>query len=278
MMPLLAVLFSAQAAAAPFPAPDCSVVPGWTQQGPERTYDSETLFDYMNGNSEGYFAYGFALMKGVTCVNTAGDQFVIDVSEMGDPDRAWGFFVTNRDQRSAVERIGSGGQVLPRRATFAKGRTYAEIAASPDKDHRTALRAFVNALETRVPGEGRVPDAVAWFPAEGLEPDSIRLVPESVLGLRMLKSGFMAQYAVGRAFVVPEATPEAAAATLEKLRARFTGAAPVSGLGDEAFSAQDPYLGGLLVFRKGARVAGVTNVAAGGDPSALAKALLGRLP
>jgi len=68
------------------------------------------------------------------------------------------------------------------------------------------------------------------------------------------------------------------AATLEKLRARFTGAAPVSGLGDEAFSAQDPYLGGLLVFRKGARVAGVTNVAAGGDPSALAKALLGRLP
>ena len=72
MMPLLAVLFSAQAAAAPFPAPDCSVVPGWTQQGPERSYDTETLFDYMNGNSEGYFAYGFTLMKGVTCVNAGG--------------------------------------------------------------------------------------------------------------------------------------------------------------------------------------------------------------
>ena len=278
MMPLLAVLFSAQAAAAPFPVPDCSVVPGWTQQGPERSYDPETLFDYMNGNSEGYFAYGFTLMKGVTCVNAAGDQLVIDVSEMGDPDRAWGFFVTNRDQRSPVERIGSGGQVLPRRATFAKGRTYAEIAASPDKDHREALRAFVTALEARVPGEGRVPDAIAWFPTEGLEENSIRLVPESVLGLRMLKSGFMAQYAVGRAFVVPEATPAAAAATLEKLRARFAGAAPVSGLGGEAFSAQDPYLGGLLVFRKGARVAGVANVAAGGDAAPLAKALLVRLP
>ena len=170
MMPLLAVLFSAQAAAAPFPAPDCSAVPGWTQQGPERSYDPETLFDYMNGNSEGYFAYGFTLMKGVTCVNAAGDQLVIDVSEMGDPDRAWGFFVTNRDQRSPVETIGSAGQVLPRRATFAKGRHYVEIAASPDKDHREALRAFVTALEASVPGEGRVPDAVAWFPTEGLEP------------------------------------------------------------------------------------------------------------
>jgi hypothetical protein len=278
MMPLLAVLFSAQAAAAPFPALECSVVPGWTQQGPERSYDTETLFDYMNGNSEGYFAYGFTLMKGVTCVNPAGDQLVIDVSEMGDPDRAWGFFVTNRDQRSPVETIGSAGQVLPRRATFAKGRHYVEIAASPDKDHRAALRAFVTALEARVPGEGRVPDAIAWFPTEGLQAGSIRLVPESVLGLRMLKSGFMAQYAVGRAFVVPEANPAAAAATMEKLRARFAGAAPVGGIGDEAFSAQDPYLGGLLVFRKGPRVAGVANVAAGSDPSALAKALLGRLP
>ena len=278
MMPFLAVLLSLQAAAAPFPAPDCSAVPGWTQQGPERSYDTETLFDYMNGNSEGYFAYGFTLMKGVTCVNAVGDQLVIDVSEMGDPDRAWGFFVTNRDQRSPVETIGSAGQVLPRRATFAKGRHYVEIAASPDKDHREALRAFVTALEARVPGEGRVPDAVAWFPTEGLEPGSIRLVPESVLGLRMLKSGFMARYSVGRAFVVPEASPAAAAATMEKLRARFAGAAPVSGLGDEAFSAQDQYLGRLLVFRKGARVAGVANAAAGSDPSALAKALLGRLP
>jgi hypothetical protein len=278
MMPLLAVLFAAQTVAAPFPAPDCSAVPGWTQQGPRRTYDSETLFDYMDGNSEGYFAYGFTLMQGVTCVNPAGDQLVIDVSEMGDPDRAWGFFVTNRDQRSPVEPIGSAGQVLPRRSTFAKGRYYSEIAASPDKDHRGALRAFVSALEAIVPGESRVPDAVAWFPVEGLVPDSIRLVPESVLGLRLLKSGFMAQYPVGRAFVVSETTPEAARDTMAKLRARFAGPEPASGLGEEAFSAPDPYLGRVLAFRKGARVAGVANVAAGSDPSALAKALLGRLP
>jgi len=277
MMTFLAVLFSAQAAAA-FPVPDCAAVPGWTRQGPERTYDAETLFDYMDGNSEGYFAYGFTLMKGVTCVNGASDQLVIDVSEMGDPDRAWGFFVTNRDQGSPVQGIGSGGQVLPRRATFAKGRYYTEIAASPDKDHREVLGAFVTALEPRVPGPAGVPEAVAWFPAEGLVPGSVRLVPESVLGLRILKSGFMGQYAVGRAFVVPEATAAAAAGTMEKLRTRFVGGAPVAGLGEEAFGARDQYLGGLLVFRKGARVAGVANVAAIGDATALAMALAGRLP
>jgi hypothetical protein len=277
MMTLLAVFLAAQAAAA-LPAPDCSAVPGWTQQGEARRYDPETLFDYMNGNSEGYFAYGFTLMKGVTCVNAAGDQLVIDVSEMGDAGRAWGFFVTNRDQRSPVEPIGSAGQVLPRRATFAKGRHYLEIAASPDKDHREALRAFVTALEPRVPGPSGVPEAVAWFPADGLEADSIRLVPESVLGLRILKSGFMAQYGVGRAFLVPEATAAAATDAMEKLRARFPGASPVAGLGDEAFAAQDQYLGRVLAFRKGARLAGVVNVAADGDATTLAKAFAARLP
>ena len=278
MASLVVLAFAAQGATATAPAPDCSLVAGWSQQGEARAFEPDTLFDYMDGNSEGYLAYGFTLMNGVTCVNAAGDQLVIDVSEMGDPDRAWGFFVTNRDQRSPVESIGSGGQVLPRRATFAKGRHYVEIAASPDKDHRGALRAFVQALETRIPGEGRVPDAVSWFPSAGLEPGSIRLVPESVLGLRVLKTGFMGQYAAGRAFVVPEASQEAAAATMAKLRARFPGASAAPGPGDEAFSAQDQYLGRLLVFRKGPRVAGVANAAAEADAAALAGALAAGLP
>jgi hypothetical protein len=278
MTSLLVLALAVQAANAAAPAPDCSLVPGWTQQGEARTFEPDALFDYMDGNSEGYLAYGFTLMKGVTCVSTAGEQLVIDVSEMGDTDRAWGFFVTNRDQRSPVESIGSGGQVLPRRATFAKGRHYVEIAASPDKDHREALRAFVKALEARIPGEPHMPDAVAWFPIAGLEQGSIRLVPESVLGLRVLRTGFMGQYGAGRAFIVPEASPEAAATTMATLRARFPGAAPAPGPGDEAFSAQDQYLGRLLVFRKGPRVAGVANAVAEADAAALAGALARQLP
>ena len=266
------------ATAEPLPAPSCSAVPGLTQLGPARRYDGETLFDYMDGNSEGYFAYGFQLMLGVTCVNAASDQLVIDVSLMGDADRAWGIFTANRDVRSPVEPIGSAGQLLPRRATFAKGSVYAEIAASPEKDHGAALQSFVAALERTLPGESRLPRALAWFPDDGLEPGSLRLVPQSVLGLRLLPSGWLAQYAAGRAFVAPLASSDAAAATLTKLRARFADAQPVGRLGDEAFSARDAYLGGLLMFRKGASVAGVANVAPGRDATPLARALADRLP
>ena len=279
MTTLLALLLlAAQPAASGFPVPDCALVPGWTRQGEPRSFDTETLFDYMDGNSEGYFAYGFALMRGITCVSAAGDQLVIDVSAMGDPDRAWGFFVANRDLRSPIEAIASAGQVLPRKATFAKGTYYVEISASPDKDHRQALRAFVVALLKSVPGEAHVPDAVALFPPAGLEPDSVRLVPESVLGLRMLKTGFVSQYPAGRALVVPEPDAQAARATFARLRERFPAAKAESGPGEEAFSATDPYLGGLLLFRKGRNLAGVANVEAGQDPRPLAQALAARLP
>jgi hypothetical protein len=278
MMPLIAFVWMAQAAATTVPAPDCSLVPGWRQQGEARTFEPETLFDYMDGNSEGYLAYGFVLMHGVTCVNASGDQLVIDVSTMGDPDHAWGLFIANRDIRTADERLGAAGQVLPRRVTFAKDRYYVEIAASPDRDHRAVLRAFASALEARATGRATPPEAVSWFPTEGLEQGSIRMVPESVLGLRILKAGFIGQYPEGRAFVVTETTSEVAAATLQKLRARFAGATPVTGLADEAFRATDAYLGGLLAFRKGVRVAGVANVAAGADASALARKLAASLP
>jgi hypothetical protein len=261
-----------------FPLPDCSLVPGWSQKGPARTFEPETLFDYIDGNAEGYHAYGFVLMKGVTCVNDAGDQLVIDVSELEDADHAWGLFVAQRDIRSPIESIGAAGQVLPRRVTFARGRYYVEITASPAGDHTESLRAFTQALEAEVPGRASAPREVGWFPGEGLEAGSVRLVPQSVLGIRALRRGYMARYPEGRAFVVTEESAAAAADTLDTLRERFGEATGLDGIADEAFTATDDYLGGLVIFRKGARVAGVSNLAEGADGTELARRLAHALP
>jgi hypothetical protein len=77
---------------------------------------------------------------------------------------------------------------------------------------------------------------------------------------------------------VPEKDAASAQAALAKVRERFPQSAPTAGVGDEGFTAQDPYLGSVVVFRKGLQVAGVTNVPAGKDGLPLAKALATRLP
>jgi hypothetical protein len=252
----------------------CGVVPGWTQKGEARSYVADNLFEYMDGNAEGYLLYGFQTMKGITCEK--GDvTFVIDLSDFGDPDSAYGMFTANRDPRLPTTKLGAGGQIIPRRAVFVKGKNYLEIAANPEGDHTAALKAFTAAFEKGLEGTTEAPAALSWFPAE--KQQSLRLVPESVLGLRLLKRGYAGQYDFGKAFVVTEESPATAAEVMKKLRARF-GETTAAQVGDEAFQANDRYLGRLCFARKGSYIAGYANVAEGQDPAALTKAFVGRLP
>jgi hypothetical protein len=269
-----ALLVGPGAAAAPLP--DCGVVAGFSQEGPARVFVPDDLFDYMDGNAEGYIAYRFVRMDGITC--RSGDlSIVIDVSEMADPEYAFGILSANRDLREPLEAIGMGGQVKPRRAVFAKDRYYVELSAQKDADCSETLRAYASAIEGQIEGRSTPPEALSWFPTEGLVADSARLVPQSLLGVRQLESGYVAQYDIGQAFVVTEASPEAAQALLGRLLERWEKQADVD-LADGGFTASDRYLGGLLVFRKGPRVAGLAKLEDGADAVAKARALAQRLP
>ena len=262
--------FSTVAGAA---APACNLVPGWTPQGALRNYSQDNLFEYMDGNAEGYLLYGFQTMQGVSCQKGEA-TLVIDISDFGDADSAYGFFSNTHDPGKPVERIGMGGQIVPRRAIFAKGKYYVEIAANPEGDYTAILKDWTAALEKTLEGSSEPPAALGWFPPE--KQQGMRLVPESVLGLRLLERGYVAQYDTGKAFVVAVESPAAAAALMEKLRARFGDNTPAK-IGDEAFQATDQYLGRLCIFRKGRYVAGYGNIAEGQDGVALSTALLQRI-
>ncbi|MFB3903532.1 MAG: DUF6599 family protein [Acidobacteriota bacterium] len=255
--------------------PDCAQVPGWSQEGALRSYEPDNLFDYMNGNAEGYLIYRFEKMQGVTC-KCGEDTLIIDVSEMADPEYAYGIFLANRDPRQPTQAIGMGGQVLPRKATFAKGKYYVELAASPDKDHTASLQKFISVIEKAITEKSEIPVVISWFPTKGMKPDTVRLIPQSVLGLRILKSGYTAQYEFGKGFLVREASPEAAAQVMGRLKERVGQPADVQ-IGDEGFTGTDRYLDGLYVFRKGAYIAGFSNLKDGRDVSTLAREFVAKI-
>jgi hypothetical protein len=257
--------------------PGCDVIPGWTQAGAARSYTADNLYDYMDGNSEGYLIYGFKQMRGVTC-KSGEVSFVVDISEMNDAEAAWGLFASNRDPRLPAESIGISAQVVPQRGIFVKGSSFVEISASPGSvDHSAVLRSFLKALESRVEGATAAPAPVTWFPKEGLDAASIRLIPQSLLGLSLLKKGYIARYDYGRAFVVRQASPEAAARVLQKLRERF-GESEAVKIADEAFQANDRYLGRLVMFRKGPYLAGFVNLSEGAPGTSPVNALCAAIP
>ncbi len=255
--------------------PDCSVAPGFKQEGPGRSYVTETLFEYMDGNSEGYFLYGFQSMKGITC-SKGETKLIFDVSTFKDHESAYGMFTGNLDTREPVLKIGGGGQVTPRKAVFTKGVYYVEIAAEPEGEHVALLTDAIKRYEKSVPGEVAPPAQISWFPTEGIKPGFPRLVPQSVLGLRMLRRGYLAQYESGRAFVVEEASEQAAKDLMQRLKERFQASVELA-VGSDGFTATDRYLGKLCMFRVGSRVAGWTGLAEGDDAAKLAAAIAGRI-
>jgi hypothetical protein len=253
---------------------NCSLVPGWRQEGALRHFTADNLFEYMDGNAESYLTYGFTQMQGVTC-KSGENTLVIDISEMLDADAAYGIFSANRDPGHPIAKIGMGGQVMPRRGTFAKGNHYVEISATPDVDHTPVLTAFIAAMEKRVEGSSTPPDALVWFPPEKLV--SARLIPESVLGVRLLKRGYVAQYDQGKAFLVLETSPQSATAVMTKLRARYP-AAQAAPVADEALQLQDKYLGGVCFFRKGKYIGGYANMPDGATAATASATLAARIP
>ncbi len=273
LVTLLTPVFLAVSAAQ---TPDCKLVPGWQQFGESRTYVSDNLFEYMDGNAEGYLIYGFMKMTSVTC-QSGGVTLIFDVSEMANPEFAYGIFMSNRDPRLPGEKIGMAGQIQPRRGMFAKDKYFVEIAANPEGDHSAVLRSFLTAMAQRIPGTSALPPLLTWFPTEKLDESSVRLVPQSVLGLGLLKRGYVAQYDYGKAFIVTEESPATAAEVMKKAVARFGQTQPAQ-VGDEGFQFTDKYLGRLCFFRKGRYVAGFANVKETADPVAAAKTLAAKMP
>jgi len=255
----------------------CQLAPGWTQSEPVHSYTADNLYDYKDGGAEGYLIYGFAGMKSLNC-KSGDNTLTIDVSEMNDADAAYGLFATNRDPRLPIAQIGMGGQVQAQSASFAKGKYYVEIVVnSTDSNiiHTAELQALVNKMARRIEGRETPPEALAWFPPEDLA--SAGLVPESVLGLKQLKRGYVAKYKQGQAFIVLEETPESAATVLKELQARFDGASPAK-IGDEAFQAKAQYLDGICIFRKGRILAGYANLPTPQEAVALSAKLAARIP
>jgi hypothetical protein len=268
------LIIAAASTAAAAEVANCGLVAGWKQDGASRTFQADNLYEYVDGDAEGFLIYNFVRMQNLTC-KSGDDTLVVDVSQMSDSEGAYGLFLARLDPHQPVAPLGMGGQIQSQRAAFSKDKYYVELSVTPEKDHTPALQAFVTAIEKQIHGNSTPPETLSWFPTENRV--SLRLIPESVLGLRILKRGYVAQYEEGKAFIVTEESPASAAAVLNQLRDRFAPALPAA-VADEGLEAKDRYLGSLCIFRKGHYLAGYANLPDASQAVTLAKKLASRLP
>lgn len=172
---------------------------GWTASGPEERWDTETIYDYIDGHAEVFLAYG---MKGCRSQRYSGPEgeadIVVDVFEMASPADAFGVFTHDRDGDEVA--VGQGGLYRWGWLSFWKGRFFVSVTA---EDETEASRAAVLELGRQVVASiaetGEPPALLAALPGDGLEPRSVRFLRHPLILAAHLPVGLDDPFELGGA-------------------------------------------------------------------------------
>ncbi len=154
-------------------------VGGWKWDGKESTYNSRTVFGYINGAAELYLAYGFQGLKVRRFAKPGSPPINLEIYEMASPEDAYGVFSFEYQDEPAG--IGQGSEFGGGLLRFWKGKYFSSVYAEGEGE----------GVEAAILGIGRA--AARAIPAAGSEPKLIQLLPGKELGLidkstRYLKS------------------------------------------------------------------------------------------
>jgi hypothetical protein len=212
--------------------PGADAVAGWMPDGEIETYNSETIFDLVDGQADFFFAYGFEQVAVQRYKNAEDVVLDVQIWQMIDDEGAYGLF--SAGVAGEPVDVGNEGDVDPgRRLAFWQDRYVAQLFARqeiPDAD----LRSFAGAVSAALPAGGERPALVDRLPAGGMVPRStvffheelsiqneVWLGGENILGLSPDTDGVLARYEIDGATVhlllVEYPDAEAASAAVEAL-------------------------------------------------------------
>jgi hypothetical protein len=189
-----------------FPGADATPS-GWTPDGGVETYDSETIFNLVDGQADFFFVYGFERVAVQRYKNAENVVLDVQVWQLSDDEGAYGLFSAGIAGEPIA--IGNEGDTdASRRLAFWQDRYVAQLFARkaiPDAD----LQAFGRAISAALPVGGERPALVDRLPAESLIPRSaiffheelsiqneVWLGGENILGLSPDTDGVLGRYEV----------------------------------------------------------------------------------
>jgi hypothetical protein len=187
--------------------PGADAIPGWTLDGDLEVYDSETIFNLVDGQADFFFVYGFEQVAVQRYKNA--EEIVLDIHiwQVLAPEDAYGLFTASVAGEPAD--VGNEGDTDPgRRLVFWQDRYVAQFFSRkdiPDAD----LQAFGGAISAALPSGGERPQLVDRLPADGMIPRSaiffheelsiqneVWLGGENILGLSPDTDGVLGRYEI----------------------------------------------------------------------------------
>lgn len=197
---------------------------GWQQSEDPAVYSKVNLFEYIDGNCELYFSYGFVRLINAYYSRTSDPQreVTVDIYDMGKPLNAFGVYssMTHPDYNYAA--IGSEAIISPQQIRFWQGSYEIEIRSNFDENNQEILTTFARAIAQNIP-ESPGLQVFDWLPVQTRVPHSLKYVAKGFLGQDFLPGGIEALYTLNgedaKGFVVDCGNANQARQYLKRLQA-----------------------------------------------------------
>jgi len=250
----------------------------WIRAAQIQMFNPGDLWEHINGAAEQFLTYGF---QDLATTRYTSDQtrtvVVAEIYRMGDARGAFGIYRQEVSPKAKPIALGVEGRASSNTIRFWLGEFYIKLTTPPGGGRQRELEALGAAIAKGLGAPGTMPAEVAWFPAAGQLPDSVKFIPADALGQAAFTNAFEAKYEhpgePATAVVVPFDSDTSAAAALaryESFLAKAPGRTKVASPGDGGFSATDSFQGFILAVRAGSRLV----ISVGARDEAVARARL----
>ena len=248
--------------------PTPGFAPDWVMKERVTFYNSDTLFDHINGEAELYFPYGFDMLATVTYLNKKNPDVwvVVDVYRMGSLLDAFGIYSNYRKEDAAGAVIGAEGFVSSSQLMFYQDRYFVriQVTGATSLEQELLLACGRTVSRNLPPNTGRPGELEALVGIPGMVTKSERYLGQSLLGYAFFRRGMIADAMLGgervQVFVVFENSPDAARKAFDAYRSYLKAEGRemnVTGTtGRTSLTAVDPLYGGVFVEQSGPNLIG----------------------
>jgi hypothetical protein len=251
--------------------PESGVVGSWDRKTTPTLYSPENLWEYIDGAAEHYLSYGFQQLATVEYAlpHDPKASVVIEIYDMGDNERGFGIYSSERQPDDNFVAIGTQGYLQDLVLNFYAGRYYAKLSTFEVSDKsKAALKAFATEIARRIKEQPDFPAQLEHLPASRI-PNSEKMIYRNFLGQPYLVKVWLADCKISSTgnpqqtvtlFWTSFSNDGVAHEAFQKMKASdiSSGQQPsaLDELGDENFWIATKYHGVLVVVRKGSTLFG----------------------
>jgi hypothetical protein len=243
-------------------AQDFPEIKGWQISSEVLKYNSENLWEYINGAADQFIDYGFELLLAAELSNDLL-QVSVEIYDMGLPLNAFGIYMTERPQQANIFKIGTESSIsLPAQCLLLKDRYYVKIHVYKGELNLDNGKELIDALAIALPGQSLFPNEFALLPDTGQIKGSFGHVRRNFLGLSELSNCVFANYLNDESkeyqyfAVIPE--PENSIEIIWDIIRDKWKSAELDG--QQIYLRKIPYQGFIGVIKMGSNLLGAANI------------------